>query len=1637
MAKRLNKKVALIGSLILLVFGVIFLVILLKVVGPRYFADPEQYLVDAEAAWNSQDYKKAESNYKKAYGASETKEQRIAILHKLADVYVATEQWPNVFGAWRKAISIDPSDMRSQVAQLQCLYVIADNGSSGMWQEVKDRAGQLISEAEKQGLLNDEVNKWESYQLPGVEIEEQTLGSFAYLRRGRANLELGKSAAVADRDQAFADAVKDIEKAKSFEPANVSVYWFLSRTELEKGKLLASRGNVQAKKEGFNTAEKILQECVEAAPNKARAHINVLVNKYEWAMDEGARDDILALEDGYRQLAQKFPDSAEAQSAVASFYSAPHLDPNSIITAVEFARKAVELAPEDFDKALSLANLLFRKYSLLNDEADLKLAIETAKKARDLPAVREQKGPLQVVSQRKRLLLAEFLATAYLEKILEQEADLSEARKTDLIAKAEEQLHEIEQVFGNQEEPRVVKWQGVIALAKGNRDEAIRKMYSAYEQYKASQRPDAHLCYLLARVFKDEPEIGARTEFLATALSNGISGVRSQATLDYAEILMELKAWTLAVSNISAYEDFFGPNERSRRLKVKAYIGAAQFDDAAQMLESLDQSAPATIDLKLELVEARIHKLRTSLAQKKLRQQGGTVLEMNSQSQDVKAPIQAMEESLAEFRAEQAALVKRLLAAAPERVAESSAADACKAIINSGKLAEAGKLVDDYIKNVGDDQTMLLYREILKEPDPASVTAKREMQLKEKVLQNISDPLRRTVRLGVFYYGAGELDEAEAQFSRALGISGSISGGSGRENRELKKTAAQYLFEMAVAETPPNMALAEKVVGVVKAENLDRCEGNFYAARLLKEKKDYPAAMTRMDKALKLRPVFAMGYMLRSTINGEMGNDRAALDDAAKASDLNPMNATIARNVAAIRYQDYRDRRENATQDDRMKVKNSLEKAIRLNPRDSRLLSFYAAFIGEEEPLKAIAILQDLQRAKPTIENAMVLGRLATETASEESDPDRKESLYGIAEQAFKEGLEINPFHEGLLYQFSQHYRSRGLGDRAEELLEGTENAQLLWRHYYEVGQYGEARRLLLAMQEQEPDNVKVVEGLLAVAEKMKDLEAVKTHSQRLRELESTPRTALAQLETYLRVGLIDEAETLLESFNEKYPDEREVLLLQAWLAMRKGDLDRALELTNRDLEQDEEDAAAWRLRGEIHTYKANYEQAIMDLRRSKAESPKAETRIALAKAYMRAGRNTDAITELKSTLSQPGAPMEARSILEELYMRLGRNRDLNDFYRSTLEQYPDSVHWLNRAAAFALKSGAVEEAATMFKRAYDLKVNAYENAGIDIKNAAFDMEFGRALDGFLQTLNITAGSAGPQLNTDNLSKVATVASGFVDTPLAPLAYFRMAEAKFKLGQKEQATELCHKAVETAGENDALTSEILLRMFLLLGKDELVAYCQKRLETDPDSLAIHYALFNLAKINGDYDEALKWVKGCIRLASDDSETIKFTIRKAQVLTQAFAQTSDKQYLRQAISDYKSLLEKMPNNTTVLNNLAYMLAENDEDIESAVEYAKKALEAQPNNAGFLDTYAYALHKAGDNVKAAQYIEAARQAYQQGSLDAPAEVYQHLGSIREALGQKKLAVDAYEQALSTGQLSEAAQERISAAVERLKK
>jgi tetratricopeptide (TPR) repeat protein len=1629
--RRLNKKVAFIGSGIFVVLVLIVIAVILYL-----SRDPQKFIDDGDAAINAahqatdkqikeDEYKKAGYCYGKAHSLAKTDSLKIDMLFKLTDLYIETDQWKKVLSAWNSIILTDNGNIKARFGRLKYIYIMADSsgGQLWQWQEVQSQASDFIKIAEENSLLAEDVQKWDYPQMPETGDACEHLGSYLYQRKGRAALEIAKLGAVTDPNALLDDAVADLEKAKELEPNNTSNYRYLAQAMVARGEILASKGDMEGRDENDKQAVKLLEQAVEISGGDVETHISLLVMK-AMTVRGSIEEQVRQLEPEILSLVEKFKSDAQAFSALGGFYSRPILGQKYLDKAIEAAEKAVELDRENVVYALNAANVYYQRFSTHGQKQDINRAIELARNALTLPGTQDKHGPREVVNRMNRISLYLFLANCYIEQILDGKAATAEENK-ELLADAEEMVRNIEQSFGSGEDPYVIEWQGMLELAKGNRNAAVRKLYTAYEQIKASgmegsspsllQRSYARLAYVLAKNFEGTDELGAVMFFFASALKAGIVDTKPQVILDYAEVLLKLNGFNVALDAVNFFENRYWVDERSKTLRARIYIAARQFSEAEEELAKRQPDDPNTIELNLALVESKIGQLQRVIEQKEMERGLGTVLRKVSEAEKGETDSQIAE--LKSYNLRRAELVDKLLEVEPDVVGQDSFAAVCDNYIAEGSIERARDLVNRFLGNFPADTKGLVYKQMLSEPEPEKISQQRRKEIEAQVLSGVADPAERSVKLALFYQANNEPNEAAEEFKKVLKIETLRDSGKPvfdltGEITDSQRLAADRLFEIALGQK--NWELADPLAEEARRKNIDDCEGRFFAARLAMAKSEYKKALTSIDECLKQRPVFSRAYVLRSNANAALGNELASIEDAKKALLLNSMDKDVTKRLAFVLCQRNEKLGSNVSSDQVIETEEALSRAVALNADDSELLGYYAEYIAAKWPLNGLAIRQKLQKTTPSMVNAMLLGKMATRLALRDENEQRRQALLDIAASAFEQARKIDPNDKTMLANYAEYLRISGQEEKATQLLEKSEDRKLLWAYYFQSGQFENAKKVLEQLYQTDSKDVNAVKGLLFVAQRTADEESVKKYSEELLLLQDTPENRLFQIQTFLETGLIKEAEHKLQSFKEKFPDEPRVLLLEAWLAMTEGQLKKALDLTNRNLETNQDNAVAWRLRGQINLLMANYDQAIIDLRKSKSLLDEPQIRLVLARAYQRAGRSEDAITELEGILDHPQAPPQVRLLLEQLYWQLGKKEALERFYDESLKKFPDNIEWYNRAASFAVAQGEVNRAELLYAQAWQ-------------KSKEQGTGDATSLEGYLWTL-----MAGGKMD-----KFFEEAGKYADGDFAPAVLVKIAEAKLRLNDREAALQYFRKAVDKAGTDENLVFNILQQMYTMLGSKEALAYCEEKLKTNPDSIAANMAMYNLKMINSQYNSAVEYIDKCLNIIGPNSPgKVTFIMKKAEVFTLAYSKTSDNNYLKKAITEYESLLAEMPNEPEVLNNLAYMLAEENTQLDKALEYSKQAHELKPNDPGFLDTYAYILYKNGKLSEATEFIQSALQQYEQNKVSAPADVYEHLGMIKEGQGLVDEAIAAYKQALDVKEgLTKVTAERIKATIERL--
>lgn len=300
----------------------------------------------------------------------------------------------------------------------------------------------------------------------------------------------------------------------------------------------------------------------------------------------------------------------------------------------------------------------------------------------------------------------------------------------------------------------------------------------------------------------------------------------------------------------------------------------------------------------------------------------------------------------------------------------------------------------------------------------------------------------------------------------------------------------------------------------------------------------------------------------------------------------------------------------------------------------------------------------------------------------------------------------------------------------------------------------------------------------------------------------------------------------------------------------------------------------------------------------------------------------------------------------------LGKTDEAQQIYEAVVKELPDTAPQYDSVHA---------KLADIYLQKHDAK-RASEQLEAIVRDNPTDA----------QTYFVLGGIA---LDSTNYAKAAEYfANAILFNPDLEMAYYNLAEAQLNANKADDAMNILQRAHRRFGQS--FTQEYLLGMAYTEQKDftnalqhfttaEVMAK-----NSDPKRLtdSFYFQIGAASERSGDYVQAEKYFQKSLQLAPDTPET--------------------------------------------LNYLGYMWADRGEKLDQAKEYIAKAVKADPKNAAYLDSMAWVLYKQHEPKAALEYALKAIQY----SEEEDATLYDHVGDIYDALGQKDKARQSWTKSLS---------------------
>lgn len=187
-----------------------------------------------------------------------------------------------------------------------------------------------------------------------------------------------------------------------------------------------------------------------------------------------------------------------------------------------------------------------------------------------------------------------------------------------------------------------------------------------------------------------------------------------------------------------------------------------------------------------------------------------------------------------------------------------------------------------------------------------------------------------------------------------------------------------------------------------------------------------------------------------------------------------------------------------------------------------------------------------------------------------------------------------------------------------------------------------------------------------------------------------------------------------------------------------------------------------------------------------------------------------------------------------------------------------------------------------------------------------------------------------------------------------------------------------------------------------------------------------------------FEDEIEQIKGNNDLKKKQQEALLDDIRYS--MSGVYIELDD---VDKAAEELKALLAKYPNNATYNNDLGYVWADHDRNLVEAEKMIRKALaedrkqkqkddpELKPeqikDNGSYLDSLGWVLFKQKKYVEAKRYLRQAVQNIIDEGEGESIEIYDHLGEVLMALGQKTEAVATWKKGVQVAGESKREQKR----------
>ncbi len=445
----------------------------------------------------------------------------------------------------------------------------------------------------------------------------------------------------------------------------------------------------------------------------------------------------------------------------------------------------------------------------------------------------------------------------------------------------------------------------------------------------------------------------------------------------------------------------------------------------------------------------------------------------------------------------------------------------------------------------------------------------------------------------------------------------------------------------------------------------------------------------------------------------------------------------------------------------------------------------------------------------------------------------------------------------------------------------------------------------------------------------------------------------------YIFLKKFDKAEMIYEKMINKWPNLKPVKTQLAKLLLTERKNAQAKKHINELLEQDPDFAFGHVLKGLLQRKQGNKTEAKQAFLKARELAPdKSEGHFYYGLSLLEDKQYKLSLSEILTALDKNPDSVQIRLALAFLYFRTDKLQQSLQELETLLNKSPKDPKALNIKAAVLREMGRFSQAEEVYRLLLQETEESREEIRYQIaETLTLQEKYKQALAIYRDLLendwepkSVILRIAGLYLDQEDYSQGIR----FIDNQLRD-PVIKKSDLYFL------------KAVIALEGNKYKLSKDILKMLQ---------------QQNPDSIPVGYLLAKVYFQDKQLDQAIKVTKKVLALEPDHLEISKFLARIY----------IEKAEWTKAIGVYEDILKKHPDNGSAINDLAYLYAQQDQNLDKAYELAKKAKTLMPDNPEVKDTLGWISFKKGALGMAASSLGSAVQE----KPEQPVFRY-HLGNI----------------------------------------